>query len=172
MRLIFHYNGVSIILPKVKIPVQFLKNPLHFLSLGFGSGLLPVAPGTFGTLAAIPVYLIMTSLTLPVYLFVTAIAFILGVYLCGYTSRALGVHDHSGIVWDEIVGFMVTMIAVPNETGWIVAGFLLFRLFDILKPWPIKWVDTHLQGGFGIMFDDLLAGIFALVGLHLLHYVV
>lgn len=133
---------------------------------------MPFAPGTFGTLAAIPVYLLMAPLSLPVYLLITLAAFALGVYLCGYTSRSLGVHDHSGIVWDEIVGFMITMIAVPNEFWWIVAGFVLFRLFDIVKPWPIKWVDTHLQGGFGIMFDDVLAGIFALIGLHSVHYVI
>ena len=92
--------------------------------------------------------------------------------VCGYTSDALGVHDHSGIVWDEIVGFMITMIAIPVELWTIVAGFVLFRVFDILKPWPIKWADARLQGGFGIMFDDVLAGIFALIGLHLLDYVV
>lgn len=155
---------------KVKIPPAYLKNPLHFLSLGFGSGLVPFAPGTFGTLAAIPVYLLASSLTLLPYLFIVLVTFTLGVFLCSYTSRALGVHDHSGIVWDEIVGYLITMIAVPVELWLIVAGFLLFRLFDIVKPWPIRWVDTHLHGGFGIMFDDVLAGIFALAGVHLLNY--
>jgi phosphatidylglycerophosphatase A len=159
-----------IILSKVKIPVDYLKNPLHFLSLGFGSGLMPIAPGTFGTLAAIPVYLLVSQLTLLPYLLITVFTFILGVYLCGYTSKALGVHDHSGIVWDEIVGFLITMIAVPVDAWLVLAGFVLFRFFDIVKPWPIRWVDAHLKGGFGIMFDDVLAGIFALIGVHLLDY--
>lgn len=133
---------------------------------------MPFAPGTFGTVAAIPVYLVVSQLSILSYLLIIALAFILGVYLCGYTSRALGVHDHSGIVWDEIVGYLITMIAVPLEVWLVVAGFVLFRFFDILKPWPIKWVDTHLKGGFGIMFDDVLAGIFALIGVHLLNYAV
>lgn len=155
-------------LPSKKIPVVYLRNPLHLLSLGFGSGLAPFAPGTFGTLAALPIYLVMSSLPLLNYLLVTSLAFAIGVFLCGYTSRALGVHDHSGIVWDEIVGYMITMIAVPVEPVWMLAGFLLFRFFDIVKPWPIRWADQKLTGGFGIMFDDVLAGIFALLGLHLM----
>lgn len=133
---------------------------------------MPFAPGTFGTLAAIPVFLVMSSLPLAYYLLIIFLAFVLGVYICGYTSRALGAHDHSGIVWDEIVGFLITMTAIPDELWLIVAGFILFRLFDIVKPWPIRWADARLQGGFGIMFDDVLAGIFALIGLHLLNYVV
>ena len=155
-------------MPDKKIPVAYLRNPLHFLSLGFGSGLAPVAPGTFGTLAAIPVYLLFCLLPLPAYLVLTLVALAAGVYLCDYTSRALGVHDHSGIVWDEIVGYLITMFAIPCEVTWIVAGFILFRFFDIVKPWPIGWADRKLSGGFGIMFDDVLAGIFALAGLHLL----
>ncbi len=151
-----------------KIPPRLLLNPIHFLSVGFGSGLAPFAPGTFGTLAAIPVYLLMSGLTLEIYLLITIIAFLVGVFLCDKTARALGVHDHSGIVWDEIVGFLITMVAVPLDWRWIVIGFVLFRLFDILKPWPIKWADQRLTGGFGIMFDDVLAGIFALIVLHLM----
>lgn len=153
------------------IPARYLRNPLHFLSLGFGSGLAPVAPGTFGTLAAVPVYWLVSGLPLTGYVLVTLIAFGAGVYLCGYTSRALGVHDHSGIVWDEIVGYLITMIAVPVQWQWMLAGFLLFRLFDIVKPWPIRWIDRQLHGGFGIMFDDVVAGIFALLALHLMLFV-
>ncbi len=110
----------------------------------------------------------MSGLTLEIYLLITIIAFLVGVFLCDKTARALGVHDHSGIVWDEIVGFLITMVAVPLDWRWIVIGFVLFRLFDILKPWPIKWADQRLTGGFGIMFDDVLAGIFALIVLHLM----
>jgi len=91
-----------------------------------------------------------------------------GIYLCGKTADALGVHDHGGIVWDEIVGYLITMIAVPLDWKWVLVGFILFRIFDIWKPWPIKWVDSKVSGGLGIMLDDVLAGIFAAVGLHLI----
>jgi phosphatidylglycerophosphatase A len=155
-----------------KIPISYLKNPLHFLSLGFGSGLAPFAPGTFGTLVAIPLYWWASQLSLIAFLVTIVLGFAVGVYLCGYTSKALGVHDHSGIVWDEIVGYFITMIAVPLDWRWMLAGFVLFRLFDIVKPWPIRWVDKHLYGGFGIMFDDVLAGIFALLSLHFLIYLI
>jgi len=148
------------------VPAHYLLNPVHFLSLGFGSGLAPLAPGTFGTMVAVPLVWIMGTLSLEIYLLITLLAFALGVYLCGATARALGVHDHGSIVWDEIVGLMITMIAVPMTWQSMLAGFVLFRLFDIVKPWPIKWADQHLKGGFGIMFDDVLAGIFALLVLH------
>ena len=150
-----------------RIPAALLRNPLHLLSLGFGSGLAPFAPGTCGTLVAIPPYLLLAQLPLPYYLLAVLLAFGVGVYLCAYTSDALGVHDHSGIVWDEFVGFWITMIAVPATWQWIVAGFVLFRLFDIWKPWPVKLADTRMKGGFGIMFVDLLAGIYALAGMHI-----
>jgi len=152
------------------VPARLLKNPVHFLSLGFGSGLAPWAPGTFGTLAAIPLYLLLQPLPLIVYLMVTLATLLLGFYLCGETARALGVHDHSGIVWDEIVGFFITMIAVPLDWKWVLVGFVLFRLFDIVKPWPIKWIDSGVSGGLGIMLDDVLAGIFAWVGLQVIIY--
>ena len=145
-----------------KIPAALLRDPRHFLALGFGTGLAPRAPGTFGTLAAIPLYLLLAQLALPWYLLVVLLGFILGVYLCQFTSDALGEHDHSGIVWDEFIGFWITMIAVPVSWQWILAGFVLFRFFDIVKPWPIKMADTKLKGGFGIMIDDVLAGVFAL----------
>jgi phosphatidylglycerophosphatase A len=150
-----------------------LANPLHLLSLGFGSGLAPRAPGTFGTLVAIPFYLLLAELDLPFYLVIVAVAFVIGVFLCGYTSKALGVHDHSGIVWDEFVGFWITMIAVPLSWQSILLGFVLFRIFDIFKPWPVNIADKKMQGGFGIMFDDVLAGIYALICMHvILNFVV
>jgi phosphatidylglycerophosphatase A len=140
-----------------------LRNPVHFLALGFGSGLSPYAPGTMGTLVAIPLYLGLSRLSLLAFLSVIVAGFLLGIYLCRYTSKALGVHDHSGIVWDEVVGYWITMIAVPAVNWrWILAGFLLFRLFDIAKPWPVNAADKRLSGGFGIMFDDVLAGLYAL----------
>jgi phosphatidylglycerophosphatase A len=144
-----------------------LRNPLHLLSLGFGSGLAPVAPGTLGTLFAIPPYLLLSQLPFTWYLLAVLLAFVAGIYLCGYTSAALGVHDHSGIVWDEFVGFWITMIAVPADWQWILAGFVLFRLFDIVKPWPVKVADAKMKSGFGIMFDDVLAALYALACLQL-----
>ncbi len=158
--------GGSITLADPTVPLKYLLNPVHFLSLGFGSGLAPLAPGTFGTLMAVPLVWIMSGLPIEFYVLITLLAFSMGVYFCGATAKALGVHDHGAIVWDEIVGLMISMIAVPMTWQWMLAGFLLFRLFDIIKPWPIKWADRHLQGGFGIMFDDVLAGIFALLVLH------
>lgn len=140
------------------IPPSLLRDPGHLLALGFGSGLAPRAPGTFGTLAAVPVYLLCAQLPLMIYLLVTAIAFVLGVYLCGRTARALGVHDHPGIVWDEVVGYLLTMALAPPGWLWVVMGFACFRLFDIWKPWPIRVLDRSVHGGLGIMLDDLLAG--------------
>ena len=153
------HQGTSIL---TRIPPELLRNPLHLVSLGFGSGLAPFAPGTFGTLAAIPFYLLFAQLTWPYYLGIVVLGFVAGVYLCSYTSTALGVHDHSGIVWDEFVGFWITMIAVPVTWQWILVGFVLFRLFDVVKPWPVKIADKRMKGGFGIMFDDVLAGLYAL----------
>lgn len=146
------------------------RNPVHFLAFGFGSGLAPKAPGTFGTLAAIPLYLLMTLLPLSGYLVVLVLAALLGIYLCGRTAQDLGVHDHPGIVWDEFVGFWITMLFVPVQWYWILAGFALFRLFDIWKPWPIRVVDQRVEGGFGIMLDDVLAGVYAWLVLQLLLY--
>ncbi len=144
-----------------KIPPRLLLHPVDCLALGFGSGLVPVGPGTAGTVVAIPIYLLLQPLDLTLYLAIVAAAFVAGVYICEHTSRRLGVHDHSGIVWDEIVGYGVTMIAAPAGWAWVAAGFVLFRIFDIVKPWPIRWLDRHVHGGFGIMVDDLLAGLFA-----------
>jgi len=144
-----------------RISPRLLLDPLDFLALGFGSGLLPKAPGTAGTLAAIPVYLLLQALALPVYLVVAGVLFVAGIGLCARTARRLGVHDHPGIVWDEIVGYLVTMTQAPPGWLWVLLGFALFRLFDVLKPWPIRWLDRRVHGGFGIMLDDLVAGIFA-----------
>ena len=156
----------------IKIPFNYLKNPIHFLALGFGSGLMPKAPGTFGTLAAIPVYIALSQLELWLFIGITAVISLLGILICDYTSKALGVHDHSGIVIDEIAGYLITMIAVPFNWKWMLIGFLLFRFFDILKPWPISWLDKKVAGGFGIMIDDVLAGLFSLICLHLIiHFV-
>ncbi|MET0064723.1 MAG: phosphatidylglycerophosphatase A [Candidatus Thiodiazotropha sp.] len=136
-------------------------NPVHLLAFGFGSGLTPKAPGTFGTLVGVPAYLLLQPLSPVYYGFVVAAAFLAGIWLCGRTSRDLGVHDHGGIVWDEIVGYLVTMLWAPPGWLWMIMGFVLFRVFDIFKPWPIRWFDQKVSGGFGIMLDDLIAGLFA-----------
>lgn len=145
-----------------------MKNPVHFLAFGFGSGLAPKAPGTFGTLAALPVWWLAAQLPLWGYVVVLLAVIAVGPYLCGRTAEDLGVHDHGGIVWDEIAGFLLTMLLVPVSWYGALAGFLLFRLFDIAKPWPIGWLDRQVEGGTGIMVDDLVAGLYALGCLHLL----
>jgi phosphatidylglycerophosphatase A len=144
-----------------------LTNPVHLLALGFGSGLAPKMPGTFGTLAALPVVVLLSYYaSFSVYLIVTILVSIVGVRICGRTAEDMGVHDDSSIVWDEVAGMMITMLAVPLSWQTLLVGFLLFRLFDILKPWPISYLDNHVPGGFGIMIDDVLAGLFALGILH------
>ena len=150
--------------------VSMLRHPVHFLSLGFGSGLAPKAPGTFGTIAAIPLYLALATTSSEIYISITIALFLIGIYLCQVTATALGVHDHGAIVWDEIVGFLVTMSFVKYSLISVIVGFLLFRLFDILKPWPISWLDKKVQGGLGIMLDDLLAAVFAAAMLAYIEY--
>lgn len=154
----------------VNLNRKVMTNPIHFLAFGFGSGLAPFAPGTFGTLIAIPLYLLMLNLSFSMYLLLVAIVCIIGVWICDKSSKMLGVHDHSGIVWDEFAGFFITMLAAPAGWIWIVAGFALFRLFDIWKPWPISWLDKKVEGGLGIMVDDIVAGIYALICLQLIHF--
>lgn len=146
---------------------QLLANPANFLALGAGSGLAPVAPGTFGTLAAIPIAMLMPG-NLPIYITIVLVLFAAGVWLCDTCANNLGVHDHPAIVFDEWVGYLITMIAAPRSLLFLALGFALFRLFDILKPWPISIADKRVAGGFGIMVDDVIAGVFAAVTLQLL----
>ncbi len=138
-----------------------LRNPIHLLAFGFGSGLAPKAPGTAGTLLAVGIYLLLPAMPPLIYGGLIVITFLFGIWLCGKTSEDLGVHDHGGIVWDEFVGYWITMFMAPSGIVWVVVGFILFRLLDIFKPWPIKWADKELSGGLGIMLDDVLAGIMA-----------
>jgi phosphatidylglycerophosphatase A len=138
----------------------------HCLAFGFGSGLARYAPGTFGTLVAIPLYLVIVHLPAWLYAVTVIAAFALGVWICDSVSRDLGVHDHGGIVFDEFVGYWITMFLMPLTWQWVLAGFALFRLFDIWKPGPIRWCDRQVPGGFGIMLDDVLAGAFACLALH------
>ena len=150
-----------------------LKNPWHLLATGFGSGLSPIIPGTMGTLASIPLYLLIVQLPLSGYLLVVLVACIIGVKICQVTSDDMGVHDHGSIVWDEFAGFWITMAVVPllqlptTEWKWLLTGFVLFRFFDMVKPWPIGWLDKRVHGGLGIMIDDIVAGVMAGVALYL-----
>ncbi|MCF6280759.1 MAG: phosphatidylglycerophosphatase A [Candidatus Polarisedimenticolaceae bacterium] len=136
---------------------------IKLLAFGLGAGYSPVAPGTMGTLVAVPLYLLLEPLSLFEYLGVVFAISVMGIWICGWASEEMGVHDHPGIVWDEIAGYLVTMIAAPSGWPWVVAGFVLFRFFDILKPWPIGAIDKHVHGGLGIMLDDILAGLFSLL---------
>lgn len=147
-----------------------LATPTGFLAFGLGSGLSPKAPGTVGSLAALVFAVPLLALPLWIGFCVVVIAFLVGIYLCGETATRLGVHDHGGIVWDEFVGMWLVLLFVPFELYWWLAAFVLFRLFDILKPWPIRWMDRRLGGGFGIMIDDVLAAVYALVPLVALRY--
>ena len=134
-------------------------DPSFFIAFGFGSGLMPIAPGTWGTLVAIPIYWLLSTFSLPVYLSVTFLAFVLGVFVSERVSLDMGVHDFGGIVWDEVVGYLLTMMMMPFSWTWAIVGFFLFRLFDIWKPQPIRYVDQQISGGFGIMLDDVLAAV-------------
>lgn len=146
-----------------------LLNPLHFLGLGFGSGLIPFMPGTMGSLAAIPLILLLIPASNLVFLLITVVSVLVGIYICDKTAKAMRVHDHGSIVWDEVAGMLITFLFVPLTMVNIVLGFLLFRFFDILKPWPISFIDKHIHGGFGIMLDDVIAGLMACGCLHLIN---
>ncbi len=146
---------------------ELLTQPVHLFAFGFGSGLSPVAPGTVGTLVAIPIYLLLSTFSLLAYFLVLVFITIWAVWVAGKSARLLNTHDHGGIVIDEICGFLVTMLLAPPGWTWIVVGFVLFRLFDILKPWPINALDRRVKGGLGIVLDDLMAGIYALLSLEL-----
>ena len=149
-----------------KPDVRFLlRHPAHFLALGFGSGLITPAPGTWGSIAALPLAaglhlagvqgVMLAWLALPL--------FVLGVWVCDVTGRALGVADSGHIVWDEIVAMLLVLAAVPaTPLAWL-AALLAFRVFDIVKPWPIRWLDARVHGGFGVMLDDVVAALFAVI---------
>lgn len=144
-----------------------LKNPVHFLALGFGSGLLKPAPGTWGTLMALPVYMFgLSLLRWEYYLAVLVLTALAGIYICGKAASDVGKHDDGAIVWDEFVGMWITMFMMPNHWIWLLVGFALFRFFDIIKPFPIGWLDKKVKGGFGIMLDDIIAGLMALACMH------
>ncbi|WP_434779850.1 phosphatidylglycerophosphatase A family protein [Neisseria sp. Ec49-e6-T10] len=148
-----------------------LKHPVCFLAFGFGMGLAPKAPGTFGTLPALPIAFVLLywcSIS-PIFLALSCVLlFVLGCYICAYTSDLLGVSDYGGIVWDEIVAMLLLLCCVPLSWFWWLMAFICFRIFDALKPWPISYFDQHVHGGLGIMLDDILAVIPSIVVLYVL----
>jgi phosphatidylglycerophosphatase A len=148
------------------LDVKFLlSHPAHFFALGFGSGLAAKAPGTFGTLVGLPLFWLIAHYSLHMQLIIIAALFVIGIYFCNKTSQDLGVADHGGIVWDEIVAMMLVLTFTPRNWFWWLLAFGLFRLFDIWKPFPIRQFDIKLKGGFGVMFDDLLAAVYAIISI-------
>jgi len=145
-----------------------LSHPVHFCALGFGAGLAKKAPGTFGTLVGLPLFLLIAGLGFYSQLAIISVLFLIGIYCCDKTGKALGVSDHGSIVWDEIVAIMLVLTVTPYQWQWWLAAFLLFRLFDIWKPAPIRQCDAMVKGGFGVMLDDLLAAVYAMISLKIL----
>ena len=144
-----------------------LTDPVNFLAFGFGTGLAPIAPGTVGSLPGVLLFWLTLDFGLYVQLGVAVATVMFGIWVCGASARRIGVHDHGGIVWDEIAGMYLTLLAAPlSVTGWVLA-FVLFRAADIVKPWPIRDLDHRLGGGVGIMLDDLVAALYAAVALGL-----
>lgn len=161
-------------------PRLIFKDPIHLVAFGFGSGLAPKAPGTFGSVIGLPVFFLLFWMPAPAYFVAVLLLFMLGIWLCGDSASRLGVHDHPGIVWDEIVGMLIALAPLMDEIAmlyappgidlwvWLLVAFVLFRIFDILKPPPIGWLDKKMHGGLGIMIDDVIAGVFAAIGLVLI----
>lgn len=147
-----------------------LTNPIHLLATGFGAGLLKPAPGTWGTAVAVPLFFLLSALVNSFYIYVGLVILIslAGIKICDQAAKDAGVHDHKAIVWDEIAGYFIAMIGVPATFGYAFVAFLLFRFFDIVKPWPIGYIDRKVSGGFGIMLDDILAGVYSLMCVHLI----
>lgn len=152
------------------IPEAVWQNPLYFFAFGLGSGAIPFAPGTFGTLMAIPFYLLLQFLPLVAYIVFTIIFAIASMWICERVSQETHTHDHPGMCIDEFAGFFVTMINAPLGFFWVLLGFLLFRFFDIVKPWPIRFLDEKVPGGFGMVLDDIVAGIFSMVIIQIIAY--
>lgn len=143
-----------------------LRDPLALLGLGFGAGLAPRGPGTVGSLVGVLLALILAGAGSAIEIAATVGAVAGGIPICAHTARRLGQHDHAAIVWDEIAGMMLALVTLPASAGWVIAAFVLFRLLDIAKPWPVSWADRHMRGGLGIMADDVLAGLATALILH------
>jgi phosphatidylglycerophosphatase A len=145
------------------LPQKVLTDPVNFLAFGLGSGLAPVAPGTFGSVPGVLLFWATMDMALGIQIGIAAALFLSGIWICGESARRIGVHDHGGIVWDEICGMYVTLLLAPPTLLGFALAFGLFRFFDIVKPWPIRDLDHRLGGGLGIMLDDLVAALYALI---------
>jgi phosphatidylglycerophosphatase A len=156
---------------KTAFPETVWKNPIHFLACGFGSGTAKFMPGTWGTLAAVPLYLVLRQFSPITYLIILTVAILFGVWICHITARDFGEADPGPIVWDEMVGFWLALWVAPNGWQWIVGAFILFRAFDIFKPWPINVAQEKLPGGWGIVVDDLLAGLYTWIIIQLVVWI-
>lgn len=141
-----------------------LQHPAHFLAFGFGSGLARKAPGTFGTLMAFPFFWYLSAhVSDALFILILIGSFAIGVWVCDITGKALGVPDYGGLVWDEVVAMLLVLFFTPTGWAWSLLAFALFRFFDIVKPQPIRYFDQNLHGGFGVMFDDIVAAGYALL---------
>jgi phosphatidylglycerophosphatase A len=157
--------------PAFPITWQWLvKRPVCFIGFGFGTGLAPKAPGTFGTLPALFIAGLLLGCGLGKFglAVLSVILFFIGIWICDVTERSIGVHDYGGIVWDEIAAMMLVLACVPQGLGWWLAAFAAFRFFDAVKPPPIRWFDQKVRGGFGVMLDDFIAALFAIAAVHFL----
>lgn len=153
------------------VPDIVWQDPLYFIAFGLGSGAMPFAPGTFGTIMAIPFYLLVRPLPLVVYVIFTIVFALFSMWICERVSREIHVHDHPGMCIDEFAGFFVTMIGAPSGWQWVLLGFLLFRFFDIAKPWPIRYLDEKIPGGVGMVLDDIVAGLFSMLIIQLVYFI-
>jgi len=145
-------------------PGFLVRHPAHFIALGFGTGLSPIVPGTFGTLLAFPLYAMLAQALTPLGVALTiAGLFGVGVWACGRTGRDLGVPDHGAMNWDEVVAFLAVLVFTPEWLWWQVGAFVAFRFFDMTKPPPIRHLERTFKGGLGVMLDDVAAGFYTLL---------
>jgi len=141
-----------------------IAHPAHTIAFSFGAGLMPIAPGTFGTLAALPMYVFLRGMFSSVLLILVWFMLVLiGIWACEKVARQIGVKDYGGVCWDETVAFLAVLYFVPDTWFWWGLAFGLFRLFDITKPYPIAYFDSRIKNGFGVMLDDLLAALYTIV---------
>ena len=155
---------------RTPLPHTVWTNPLHFIACGFGVGAIPFFPGTCGTLLGIPIAIFLSHFSILIFAIACVLLFCVGIYLCSITNRDFGTLDHPAAVFDEIATFPIVLIGIPMHWYFILIGFILFRFFDIVKPWPICWVDRNMHNGFGVMFDDFLAAVFSAVILQVIYF--